>query len=312
MKETSSPATDDRPGDALQERVTQLLGERPQAWRLVEGGYTPAKRWRVRTASGSCFVKVATNNATARMLRGELLSYEKLSGDFMPTFIAGEDHPTAPILAIEDLSHAAWPPPWTPEGIERVLAAIEALHQSKATLPPFDGLHGDCDAQWQSVADAPEPFLGLGIASARWLEAALPALIEAEASCSLAGDAVCHFDIRSDNLCWTERGAVLVDWSGTCLSNPTLDLGFWLPSLAYERGGVLPETILPHEPEVAAWVSGFMACRAGLPTIPSAPRVRLVQCAQLSTALPWAMRALSLPPLDGARPVEALLRADLC
>ena len=69
---------------------------------------------------------------------------------------------------------------------------------------------------------------------------------------------------------------------------------------------------LPDEPEITAWVAGFMACRAGLPLIPSAPRVRLVQCAQLSTALPWAMRALALPPLDGEHPIEALLPPDLC
>ena len=72
-------------------------------------------------------------------------------------------------------------------------------------------------------------------------------------------------------------------------------LGLWLPSLAYE-GGPEPEQILPDAPEVAAWVSGFFAARAGLPQIPDAPRVRWVQRRQLATALPWAVRALGLPP----------------
>jgi hypothetical protein len=44
-------------------------------------------------------------------------------------------------------------------------------------------------------------------------------------------------------------------------------------------------------------VSGYFAARAGLPTIPSAPRVRDIQRAQLGKALPWAVRALRLPPL---------------
>lgn len=86
-----------------------------------------------------------------------------------------------------------------------------------------------------------------------------------------------------------------MDWNLACLSNGRLDLGFWLPSLAFE-GGPEPEAILPDAPEVAAWVSGFFAARAGLPEIADAPRVRLVQRQQLTTALPWAARALGLPP----------------
>jgi len=41
----------------------------------------------------------------------------------------------------------------------------------------------------------------------------------------------------------------------------------------------------------------YFASAEGLPGISDAPRVRLVQQQQLSTALPWAVRALELPPL---------------
>jgi thiamine kinase-like enzyme len=102
--------------------------------------------------------------------------------------------------------------------------------------------------------------------------------------------------LRSDNICITDRQVKFIDWNGACLSNPKLDLGFWLPSLAYEAG-LEPETIMPDAPEVASWVSGFFAARAGLPEISDAPRVRPVQRRQLATALPWAVRALDLPPL---------------
>ncbi|HEV3467923.1 MAG TPA: hypothetical protein VG148_01270, partial [Pyrinomonadaceae bacterium] len=123
-----------------------------------------------------------------------------------------------------------------------------------------------------------------------------------EESCPTAGDSLTHWDLRSDNICISAGRAVFVDWSAACLSNPRLDLGFWLPSLAYESG-VAPEKILPDAPEVAAWVSGYFAARAGLPEISDAPRVRTVQRRQLETALPWAARALDLPPLrvNGAR-----------
>src|SRR5262249_16603313 len=109
------------------------------------------------------------------------------------------------------------------------------------------------------------------------------------------GDSLTHWDLRSDNICLTENRALFVDWNLACLSNPELDLGFWLPSLAYE-GGPEPERILPDAPEIAAWVSAFFAAPPRFPGIPDAPRVRLVQCQQLETALPWAVRALDLPP----------------
>jgi aminoglycoside phosphotransferase (APT) family kinase protein len=130
---------------------------------------------------------------------------------------------------------------------------------------------------------------------ARWLDGALPLLIRHEEQCSTDGESLTHWDLRSDNICVTETGAIFVDWNCACVSNPRLDLGFWLPSLAYE-GGPAPERILPDAPGIAAWVSGFFAARAGLPGINDAPRVRLVQRQQLATALPWVARALDLPP----------------
>jgi thiamine kinase-like enzyme len=145
------------------------------------------------------------------------------------------------------------------------------------------------------VAADPAPFLSLGIGSTAWLEEVLPVLVAAEARCLPAGEALCHWDLRSDNICLAGGRVVFVDWNLACRSNPRLDLGFWLPSLAFE-GGPAPERLLPDAPEVAAWVAGFFAARAGLPGIPDAPRVRQVQREQLSTALPWALRALGLPP----------------
>jgi aminoglycoside phosphotransferase (APT) family kinase protein len=141
--------------------------------------------------------------------------------------------------------------------------------------------------------------LSLDIVSADWLERSLPVLLQAGAGCDPSGEAVTHWDIRSDNLCLAADGVKLIDWAEACLSNPKLDLGFWLPSLAFE-GGPLPEVLLPHEPEIAAWVSGFFAARAGLPEVPDAPFVRRVQRQQLSTALPWVRRSLQLDQFPAA------------
>jgi Phosphotransferase enzyme family len=267
----------------------------------IEGGYTPAERWVVRdqSTSSAFFVKKGSTPHTALLLRREIRAYECVHGDFLPTVIGWEDHETSPILIIEDLSTAIWPPPWNASLIDGVLQSIANMHASRAALPPYREIHGARSLGWAEVAIDPLPFLSLDIVSADWLERSLPVLLQAGAGCDPSGEAVTHWDIRSDNLCLAADGVKLIDWAEACLSNPKLDLGFWLPSLAFE-GGPLPEVLLPHEPEIAAWVSGFFAARAGLPEVPDAPFVRRVQRQQLSTALPWVRRSLQLDQFPAA------------
>jgi hypothetical protein len=145
------------------------------------------------------------------------------------------------------------------------------------------------------VARDPEPFLNLGLCSQQWLEDALPALTDAADPKLLEGDALCHLDVRSDNLCFRADGrAVLVDWDCAGVGNPEFDLAFWLPSLHLE-GGPPPQHVAECTPGIVAIVTGFFAAEAGLPTIPFAPRVREVQLKQLAVALPWVADVLRLP-----------------
>lgn len=280
----------------LTSRIESLIGTKVESYRRVEGGYTPALRLLCKTIDASFFVKIGTTPLTSENLNREIRIYNCLSGDFMPRLVAWEHHESEPVLIIEDLSAHHWPPPWDERRIELTLAQINALHSTPASLETYAQAHEISAANWQAVAADPESFLALKVADAKWLDAALPILIRYEERCPTEGDSLTHLDLRSDNICITAERAIFVDWNGACLSNPRLDLGFWLPSLAYERG-TEPEKILPDAPEVAAWVSGFFAARAGLPDISDAPRVRTVQRQQLETALPWAARALDLPPL---------------
>jgi phosphotransferase family enzyme len=289
-------ALDPQPDPEIARRVAAVLGWRPERWRRTIGGYTPAQRFVASAGERSVFVKVAVSPVTVRMLRQESVAYRALRAPFVPGFIAFEDDDAAPLLIIEDLAAARWPPPWDATLVADVAAAIEAMHRTPADLTARAELHLDISGGWAKVATDPGPFLALGGASEAWLDSALPTLVAAEAACQLEGDALCHFDLRSDNICRAPGGVKFVDWSAACLGNPLVDLGGWLPSLQYE-GGPAPEAIIGHAPEVAAWVSGYFAARAGLANIPDAPFVRRVQREQLSTALPWAIRALGLPPL---------------
>lgn len=280
------------------DRLEKLIGSKITAYQRIEGGYTPAIRLRCHTASASFFVKVGTTPLTNSFLRREIQVYTHLRGEFLPKLIAWEAHEHEPILIIEDLSNYYWPPPWGEKQIDLVLAQIEALHNTTAAIESYAEVHGDGGGNWHTIAADPEPFLALSLVTKDWLNVALPLLVESASKCKTDGTSLTHWDLRSDNICIGNNAALFVDWNLACLSNPTLDLGFFLPSLAYE-GGPAPERILPDAPEVAAWVAGFFAARAGLPTIPDAPFVRRVQRQQLETALPWAIRALNLPPLVG-------------
>ncbi len=267
----------------------------------VEGGYTPAERWVFVCADGSCvFIKVGVSALTAAWVRDEQRFYSAVRAPFVPRYLGWDDDGERPFIALEDLRRADWPPPWDPPSIDAVLHSLEQMHALSPgpILPDFATRHGNTFSNWLQIAAAPQPFLALGLASEKWLARSLPLLIEAEKSIDTTGMALTHFDIRSDNICLREGRALLIDWNGACLGNPRLDLGFWLPSLAAE-GGPVPESILSDAADVAAAVSGFFAARAGLPQVPDAPRVRWIQQVQLKTALPWVVRALELPLLDG-------------
>ncbi len=275
-------------------RIAELVGDVPTSFKRVSGGYTATARWTFRAGDRSFFAKIGTTEHTRTELRHEIAAYEAIRGDFMPSRIAGQDHETAPILILEDLSSFRWPTSWLAGDVDAVLATLARVHGETADLPTFAQRHGRLP-NWHVVADDNRPFLSLGLVSERWLKGALPVLLDAAARCQTAGGSLTHWDVRSDNICIRGGKAKLVDWNNACLSNPRLDIGFWLPSLAFE-GGPNPESLLPDEPEIAAFVAGYFAARAGLPEIEDAPFVRRVQKEQLGPAMAWAVCALDLPP----------------
>ena len=289
-----------QPDTSLRERVARLAGATPVAWVRRTGGYSPAERWVATLPDGSTvFAKAGVSPLTSEWLRREFAVYEAVRARCMPTVLGWEDDPVSPLMLVEDLTYAHWPPPWSyanVEAVREVLAQLAAMPAPAFLHRASEGIFvtGRC---WAEVARDPQPFLSLGLVDASWLDAALPHLLGAEAAAQIDGDSVLHMDVRSDNLCFADEDEpVLIDWNHAARGAADVDIAFWLPSLQFE-GGPAPETILLHAPEYAALVSGFFAARAGLPNIDDAPFVRRVQREQLSTSLPWAVRALGLPPL---------------
>jgi hypothetical protein len=279
--------------------VARVAGSKPVEWAAVKsGGYgRVSAHWCVTLADGRmAFVKHALTEDAAGWLRKERLLYESVWGPFMPSYLGAHDDGGTMLLVIEDLSGAEWPPPWSPRRIDAVLASLDEVH---AARPPagieFLQAEREIVVGWGVIAADPEPLLATKLCSLAWLEEALPALLRASEAAELCGDELLHFDVRSDNLCFVDRRAILVDWNLACVGNGRFDIAFWLPSLRLE-GGPEPQEVLPDASTLAAAVAGFFAARAGLVAPQGAPTVRAFQRAQAAVALPWAARELGLAP----------------
>ena len=278
----------------LDERIERAVGSAPVRYEKRPGGYSTADRFAVTLADGRrVFVKSAEAPNLAGWLRREHEVYSSLSGSFIPALVGWDDDGVRPLLAIEDLSDADWTPRWDDGRVAAVMAALAEL--ADATPPPntltaretFPELWG----RWEAVGADPGPFLSLGLRDEAWLERSLPTIVAAADAAAIEGDRVCHLDVRSDNLCFRDGRAILVDWNWTSLANPAVDIVAWLPSVRVE-GGPQPWEVLPGAGELAAFGAGVWAAVAGLPPPATAPTVRQIQRRQLAVALDWIDREL--------------------
>jgi hypothetical protein len=278
----------------LDERVERAVGSRPVGYEPRPGGYSTADRFAVTLADGrSVFVKSAEEPNLAGWLRREHEVYSTLSGSFIPKLVGWDDDGVRPVLAIEDLSDADWTPRWDAGRVAAVRAALGELAGASPPpdTPPVRESFVELFDRWRVVEADPGPFLSAGLRDAAWLDRALPVILAAVDSAPVDGDCVCHLDVRSDNLCFRDGRAVLVDWNWTSLANPAIDVAAWLPSLRVE-GGPQPWDVLPDAGSLGAFVAGVWAAVVGLPPPPTAPTVRDLQRRQLAVALDWVDREL--------------------
>ena len=275
--------------------LTEALGRESMGWeRMDAGGYTRSRTWRVSTRDGAVFVKEAEDEGSLHMLRREALVYREVRGSFLPTFVGFADSGEKALLAIEFLDDASWPPPY-PDDVSPLFASLE---QMAATAPPADLPSRQPSAsQWAAIAADPEPLLSLGLCSRQWLEESLPSLVSAESSADFQGDALVHNDVYSGNVCFTPRGALLIDWGAAIRGSASIDVAFALLSLRAE-GAKVPALDFPDEPAYAAWIAGLFGLGAVAPLPEWAEpgsTLREDMAADLAHALRWAAEQLELP-----------------
>jgi hypothetical protein len=261
-------------------RAEAVLGRDARTWaRVVRRGYSLNEHWTVTFADGTrAFLKEGHVDPSPQWVRDEHAVLQALSGAFMPKLLGFEDG-EHPLLVLEDLVPAHWPPPWREGDVELVLAALAQVAAARVDVPRLEH-----EQPWHHIECDPEPFLSMRLRDAAWLDEWLPRLKEASDAAPLAGDALLHRDVRSDNLCIRDGRCVLVDWNHARLGNPEYDVAFWAPSLALEHG---PKPWELGVDELAAYVAGWFAARAGLPKPPGAPAVRDFQRDQAAVALDW-------------------------
>jgi hypothetical protein len=293
------------------EAAEALLGARPLRFEPRGGGYTLAITGVLHLlGGGSVFLKAAApgtppDDPVVEDLRQERAVLEAVAGTpaapCVPRLLAGADDPQ-PLLLLEDLSAASWPLPY-PDDLGPLAAALDALAAvgPPAMLEDLVAVSGS-DAPsgwWARVAADPGPLASLGIVDPGWLAGALPALVAAEARVDLSGEELVHGDLWYANICFADRGPVVVDWGSAMRGNARLDratvasdllvVGRDAGSLAFDG--------------LEAWLALLAGNQAVQVTLPPGPGVdpastlRADQASDLAATLPGLARLLDLPPL---------------
>jgi aminoglycoside phosphotransferase (APT) family kinase protein len=293
---------DSAPTSELRALLASALGKEPVHWYRPRTGLSAARRFVVRFADGSsAFVKAAVDDATDQWLRTEHEILSCVRGSFVPRALAWVESGERPVLVIEDLSGAHWPADHHPVTWKSGQFALlfATLREVAAVTPPasLPAAEAGFRPQWPSIAHEAEEFLALGLYSESWFRGAIDGLLAAENSVPLAGSALVHGDVRSDNVCFAGDRTVLVDWGQALRGHPHHDLTTALSTLPLE-GGPDPFDILPEGGAWAAYHAGRSARFAYRET--NAPEWFRNVVKRISTiCLTWAARSLDLPRWNG-------------
>jgi len=261
------------------------------------GGNTLGWRGRAELDDGrTVFVKIGGDYV--RHEAGLMVAIRKTgASQLAPQVLDFEDGP-APMLVLEDLSDAAWAPPYPADTspLFDALAELAAV-EAPAGFRPLEDWADGRGSRWAQVAADLNGFLQLGVCSAGWLDANVQALIDAEERVDLRGSSLVHNDVWAGNICFVDGRAKLVDWADSARGNADLDVAFAMVSVVSEGGQLPQRKLLADEGGWLARIAGHNALEASLPLPDWADPnsdMRQGQLQDLRVALPWAARALGL------------------
>lgn len=278
-----------RPSVEQHAELEKALGARITGFSPVQRGHSEAGRWIITLADGSsAFLKVGVDEPTREGIALEAFTYESLRLPGVPRVRAYVELGFG-CLALEDLSKATWPPPWSEQAIAD---AFDLLARLAMVNPPADHRLGRLEQRrallmgWEDIARTPSDFLDLGLRPPRWLDACLPRLTRLESVAQLDGQHVVHRDLRSDNVCFVGSECRFVDWAGTEIGNWRFDCVALMISI--HADAPTSDVLRYLESEDAALLAlqaGFLASRTGRPDPYPGSGVREMQRSQLRGAL---------------------------
>ena len=204
------------------------------------------------------------------------------------------------VLVFEDVEGRHPTLPWQLDELDRVMDALVALNESLTPSP-----------LGEDVAESMATWLNRhGRGFNRLLEDPLPGLdewtirhrldlakLEGDAPAAARGDSLVHFDTRADNVLLAPERVYFVDWPHARLGQPWVDVVFFAPSVAMQRGPDPEELLMRHpaaraaKPEaisaVIAAMAGFFTNQSLQPPSPGIPGIRQFQAAQGAVARRW-------------------------
>ena len=288
--------------------IESYLGARVTAAATQAGGFSPGAAVRLRLADGGrAFVKAVSTELNAdsvALYRAEAGAMAGLEiGALAPKLLDTYDDGQWVALVYEDIEGRHPALPWRDGELERVLAAIEDLSTCLARSAwegarPFSEINASLFGNWARLAAAPpddlDPWLRRNVDRLAGMEPNWPPLV--------AGTALLHTDIRSDNVLLTGDAVVFLDWAWTCLGAAWVDLLLFALTVNAEGGADVERIVAAHplmggvDPDcIDAVVLGALGYWSGIsrtPEPPSLPGVRAYQRAYADATLRWARRRL--------------------
>jgi Ser/Thr protein kinase RdoA (MazF antagonist) len=207
------------------------------------------------------------------------------------------------VAVFEDLDGRLLPP-WLPGDLEAFIQAVASLGSIKVGtstgLPTAVERHVDIFGGWAMLAR------DLDVRLDPWAASRLAQLVEIEARWPqvLAGDALVHGDLRSDNTIIDSQGRVrFVDWTQACRGSPAFDYVAMVPAMVLEGCGS-PFELMAAAPHLrgldagdlltlVVTIAGYFAYRSHQPTQPGLPTVRAFQAAQGDVCIDWLKTLLA-------------------
>ncbi len=292
----------------IREPIEEITGQRVTKVRDARGetrGLSPAIKRVIEFADDtSAFAKVANRPRICEALDHEIEVYDEFQAPFMPTKVGHAVCSEGTILLLENLENAKWPPPWTDEQVTAVgqmLADLAAV-SAPEWLTWMDGTTYGSDDTWAVVRANLASLVSLEIASSDWLDKNLRRISEAAKLAPTVGTTLVHMDVRSDNICFTQRGPVLLDWASTRLGHHRLDHHHFAVTLYTETGTISPELRNDVAPLHVAAMAGRV-CRAATEMHSKvAPSEQMSRVRELAASrLRLACDLLGIESPDGAR-----------